>query len=57
VECWGGLDVHERVQRSLRHDAALDPDNALVLCSAHHRAAHDNVALAHERGLLKHSWD
>jgi predicted restriction endonuclease len=57
VECHGSLDVHERVQRSLRPGGHLDVDNCLALCSAHHHAAHSNIALAHERGLLRHSWE
>ncbi len=57
IRCHGGLDAHERVQRSLRPGGELDLDNVVVLCASHHRAVHDHVALAHRRGLLRRSWE
>jgi 5-methylcytosine-specific restriction endonuclease McrA len=47
--------VHHKKQRSLGGDH--EPDNLVVLCVTHHAAVHDNIALAHERGLLTHSWE
>lgn len=57
VACSGPRDVHEMVQRSLRRDAATDPANCLLLCRAHHRWIDGNIAAAHDRGLLRHSWE
>jgi hypothetical protein len=54
--CFGDIEVHEKLQRSLG-GSILDLDNLVVLCHAHHMAVHDRIALAHERGLLVHSWE
>lgn len=57
VTCWGPLDVHEMIQRSLWRKGYLDQDNCRAVCRAHHDWIDDNSAVAHELGLLRHSWD
>jgi hypothetical protein len=57
VACGGPLDVHELIQRSLWPAGYLDESNCLLLCRAHHRWIDSNIALAHEVGLLRRSWE
>lgn len=56
VRCWGPLDVHEILTRA-RGGSITDPDAALALCRNHHDWVHNHPVVAHERGLLAHSWD
>lgn len=57
VHCYGPLDVHEMIQRSLWRAGYLDPSNCRAVCRAHHEWIDDHITEAHELGLLKHSWD
>jgi hypothetical protein len=55
--CTGRSEVvHEPLTRGRGGDV-LDPTNCLCLCDACHAWAHSNQIEAHERGLLKHSWE
>lgn len=57
IACNGPLDVHELIQRSLWAAGYLVDENCLLVCRAHHTWIDDNIARAHELGLLKHSWE
>jgi hypothetical protein len=53
VDCGGPLDVHELVRRSQWRAGWLVPDNAIVLCRAHHMWCHDHPLEARNLGLLR----
>ena len=44
--CWGPLDVHELVARSVWPDGDLEPENCVLLCRAHHSWLDDNRLVA-----------
>lgn len=59
VKCCPGMGwhAHELQQRSARAGAELDIENVVMLCACHHGAVHDHLALAHERGLIRWSYE
>lgn len=54
--CWGHLDAHEMVQRSLWPGGYLVPDNIRMVCRRHHEWIDANQVTATTLGLLKPSW-
>lgn len=48
------LELHEIVKRSRSRAGALDPENCVLLCQAHHEWTEAEVTAATERGLLRH---
>lgn len=57
LTCWGDLDGHEVIQRSVRPGGHLEPDNIRLVCRRHHEWLERDAMLAHELGLLKFSWE
>lgn len=57
LTCWGDLDGHEVIQRSVRPGGHLEPDNIRLVCRRHHEWLERDAGLAHELGLLKWSWE
>lgn len=51
VRCWGGLEVHETIDRSVRPGVHLDPAFGVPLCHAHNMACNDDATRAREVGL------
>lgn len=54
--CWGPLDAHEIIPRSVWRDGDLDVDNVAMLCRAHHDWVGDNPNAAELLGLHGRSW-
>lgn len=57
VKCRGETYVHERWQRSISPGSHLRAEMAVEMCGAHDHWLCNNIAEAHERGLLMHSYD
>lgn len=57
VECWGSIDVDEKVSRGVRPGAHLDDRLTQALCRGHHEARHRHPAEARRRGLRWRSTD
>lgn len=57
VQCRGETYVHELWQRSISPGSHLRAEMAKEICPAHDNWLCNNIAEAHERGLLMHSWD
>lgn len=54
--CWGGIECHELIDRSVRPGVHLDPDYTVTICHAHHMAVSDDATLAREVGLSFYSY-
>lgn len=57
VECWGELQVDERVSRGVRPGAHLEDALTQALCVAHHYWRTVEPAEARRRGLRLESWE
>jgi 5-methylcytosine-specific restriction endonuclease McrA len=57
VSCFGPLDGDEIIARSAWPGGHLILSNVQTLCRAHHDWKHDHPEEAHERGLLRWSWE
>lgn len=56
-ECWGGIEVHEVIDRSVRPGVHLDASLAVSVCHGHHVAVTANPILARMVGLTFFSWE
>lgn len=54
--CWGHIEVHEVIDRSVRPGVHLDAAFAVTLCYSHHLAVSDDATLAREVGLSFFSY-
>ena len=52
VECFGRIVVHHVISRARAPLLALDPDNLVSSCVAHHAAIHLDPELATERAFM-----
>lgn len=57
VECWGGTEVHETIDRSVRPGVELDPAFGISVCHAHHVWISDDASRAREYGLSHFSYE
>lgn len=55
--CWGGLDVHELIDRSVRPGVHLDAAFAVTICHAHHMVITENEELSRELKLTFYSYE
>lgn len=58
-DCFGPLTAHEPLSRNRsgrRDENILDPARSIAVCS-HHNEIMEGSPLAHELGLVRHSWD
>lgn len=55
--CWGGTEVHEVIDRSVRPGVHLDPAFGISICHAHHLVISDDASLAREVGLSFYSHE
>jgi hypothetical protein len=58
--CFGEIHGHEILSRARagRTDAnLLDMSNILLACNHHNGWVEDNPEIAHELGLVRHSWE
>lgn len=57
VRCFGVLDTHEVIQRSLMPNSHLDTTLTLLVCRGHHMAIEDDHQRARELGLEFSAWE
>lgn len=57
VGCWGPLDCHEIVPRSVWPGGHLVDANCVTLCRSHHEWVGANLIAADAVGLHGQSWD
>jgi len=53
----GGRAEHRHHRKSRARGGSDDPANLLDVCPYCHRLIHDHPAEAHDRGLLRQSWE
>jgi hypothetical protein len=56
VYCWGPIEVHETIDRSVRPSVHLDSAFGVPLCHAHNMACNDDATRARECGLSFYSY-
>ena len=57
VRCFGGIEIHETIDRSVRPGVHLDEAFGVPLCSGHNYACNDDATRAREVGLSFFSYD
>lgn len=57
IRCYGFLEVHELVDRSVRPGVQLDADFAITACRPHHEWISADASRARDDGLSFFSWD
>lgn len=55
--CWGGTEIHEVIDRSVRPGVHLDPAFGVSICHAHHMVISDDATLARSVGLSFYSYE